>query len=95
MLPLHAVADHPRQKVLDETRRIRAAVGLPVHYLVLGEPPESMLLMDFSAGGQFVWCDAIDAPRLGKEQLATAPEIWHSSAQFFAHLLDEEESDRG
>lgn len=79
--------------VLAETKRLRASIGLPDEFLVLGEPSESLLMLNCS-DGQVIWCDAVDAPRLGKEPLACEPETWGSYGDFLANLLDEEESDR-
>jgi hypothetical protein len=95
VLQLHAIGAHPATNVLTETKRIREAIGLPSQFLVLGEPPESFLVMDCSKGGQVVWCDAVDAKRLGREKLSQQPETWSSFGEFFEHLLDEEERDRG
>jgi SMI1-KNR4 cell-wall len=93
VLPLHAIARNPAINVLSETKRLRASIGLPEKFLVLGEPSESLLVLDCS-DGRVIWCDAIDAPRLGKEPLARDPETWAAYSDFLAYLLDEEENDR-
>ncbi|MDR2155778.1 MAG: hypothetical protein LBE78_12285 [Burkholderiaceae bacterium] len=93
VLPLHAIACEPATNVLSETKRLRDSIGLPEKFLVLGEPPESLLVLDCS-DGRVIWCDAIDAPRLGKEPLAREPETWRAFSDFFTYLLDEEENDR-
>jgi hypothetical protein len=94
VLPLHAVAWNPAMNVLNETKRLRASIGLPENYLVLGEPSESLLVLD-CGDGHVVWCDAVDAPRLGKGTLTREPETWNTYGDFLAYLLDEEEADRG
>lgn len=93
VLPLHSIARNPAMNVLSETKRLRASIGLPDQFLVLGEPSESLLVLDCS-NGQVIWCDAVDAPKLGKEPLAREPETWASYGDFLAYLLDEEENDR-
>ncbi|RMH87351.1 hypothetical protein EBB59_13180 [Lysobacter pythonis] len=93
VLPLHAIAWSPAMNVLNETKRLRGSVGLPEKFLVLGEPSESLLVLDCS-NGQVIWCDAVDASRLGKEPLAREPENWDSYGDFLAYLLGEEEGDR-
>jgi hypothetical protein len=93
VLPLHAIASNPATNVISETLRLRVQIGLPQQFVVLGEPPESILLLDCEEGG-VVWCDAIDAPRLGKEPLRVTPKRWVDFFAFVAHLLDEEEADR-
>lgn len=91
-LPLHAIARIPATNVLSETKRLRVSIGLPEKFLVLGEPSESLLVLD-CRDGRVIWCDALDAPRLGKQPLARDPETWATYGDFLAYLLDEEESD--
>ncbi|UJB64052.1 SMI1/KNR4 family protein [Acidovorax sp. YS12] len=93
VMPLHAIAHSPKTNVLSETRRLRESIGLPENFLVLGEPPESLLVLDCS-NGEVVWCDAIDAPKLGKGELINKPEVWKSYGDFLAYLANEEENDR-
>jgi hypothetical protein len=93
VLPLHAIASSPALNVVSETRRLRRSIGLPDDFLVLGEPSESLLVLDCGGGG-VIWCDALDAPRLGKQPLAREPETWASYGDFLAYLLEEEENDR-
>lgn len=92
VLPFHAVARIPATNVLSETKRLRASIGLPDKFLVLGEPPESLLVLDCS-NDKVLWCDAVDAPRLGKEQLTGEPKTWATFFDFLCYVLDEEEED--
>lgn len=91
--PLHAMALNPVLNVLSETVRLRSRIDLPQRFLVLGEPPESLLVLDCSSG-QVIWCDAFDAPNLCKGALRGDPQIWASYGDFLAYLLHEEEGDR-
>lgn len=95
VLPLHQIGWESPTNVLDETKRLRSSGRLLSNYLVLGEPAESLILMDCNSQmGQVLWCDAIDVNRIGKEALITAPEVWGSYLDFVEYLVSEEESDR-
>jgi hypothetical protein len=79
---------------VDETARLRASIGLPDNWLVLGEPPASLLIMDCAAHGRVVWLDAVDASRIGSGRFMGKPDVWDSFSDFFAAMLDEEEEER-
>lgn len=79
---------------LTETQRLRKAVDLPKSWLVLGEPAESLLLMDCNAGGRVIWIDAFDAGRVQTQEFFSEPTVWNSFGDFFEYLLEEEEEDR-
>lgn len=76
------------------TLRLRQSVGLPDNWLVLGELPESLLIMDCAGDRRVVWLDAFDVSRIGAGQFMGKPDIWDSFSDFFAALLDDEEEDR-
>ena len=92
-LPLHAIGPTSATTILSETTRLRSSIQLPANFVVLGEPPESLLVLDCT-DGKVLWIDATDAPRLGKECLCRDPTIWNSFGAFFDYLLTEEEQDR-
>lgn len=95
VMALHSLAGNsPKLNPVSETLRLRSAIGLPPNWLVLGEPPESLLLMDCAAGGRVIWIDATDVKRIGSQSLLRQPDSWNSFAEFFEYLLDEEEEDR-
>ena len=95
VMDLYSLAGNsPKINPVDETLRLRSAVGLPPTWLVLGEPPESLLLMDCAAGGRVIWIDAIDVERISTQSFMSQPDSWNSFAEFFEYLLDEEEADR-
>jgi hypothetical protein len=93
VLPLYAVARKPMANVLDETKRLRSTIGLPANFVVLGEPPESLLVLDCNSGKVF-WCDATDARGLQNLSFVREPEVWADFGDFLAHLVSEEEEDR-
>ncbi|MFJ3461716.1 SMI1/KNR4 family protein [Achromobacter spanius] len=84
----------PRLNPLSETERLRIKVGLPKNYLVLAEPPASLIVMDCDGEGAITWLDAIDAERIGERAFSRPPDCWHSFEEFFCYLLDEEFADR-
>ena len=94
----HAFASEgPANNVVDETKRLRDAIQLLPKFVVLAEPANSLIVLDTSPpsdGPVVMWCDAQDATRLGKEQLASSPDVWNSYTEFFAYLLEEEEDER-
>ncbi len=95
VIPLYSLAGNaPTMNPIHETLRLRNSIGLPPNWLVLGEPPESLLLMDCTEGGNVLWIDAIDAQRIASQSFAKQPDSWSSFGDFFEYLLDEEEADR-
>lgn len=88
---LHALARDPSSNVLAETLRLRKSIELPHNYIVLGEPPESFLVLDCNDGA-VIWCDATDAPRLGKEMLVRPADTWATFGDFLNAQLAEEEA---
>jgi len=95
VIALHSLAGNaPTMNPIHETLRLRKAIGLPPNWLVLGEPPESLLLMDCATGGEVIWIDAIDAQRIVSQSFETPPTTWESFSEFFEYLLNEEEADR-
>ena len=95
VMPLYSLAGNaPNLNPIHETLRLRKAIGLPSNWVVLGEPPASLLLMDCDTGGRIIWIDATDAERIGSQDFARQPDTWNSFSEFFDYLLDEEEADR-
>jgi hypothetical protein len=79
---------------IDETLRLRQAITLPQNWIVLGEPSESLLLMDCNEGGRIFWIDAIDAERVASHAFITKRDVWATFGDFFEYLLSAEEKDR-
>lgn len=95
VLPLYSLAGNaPKMNPVNETLRLRESVQLPSNWLVLGEPPESLLLMDCANGGKVLWLDAVDVARISSNSFNKEPETWDSFSDFFDYLLEEEEADR-
>lgn len=94
-MPLYSLAGNaPILNPIHETLRLREAIGLPSNWVVLGEPPASLLLMDCAAGGKIIWIDDIDAERIGLQEFTSKPNTWSSFGEFFDYLMHEEEENR-
>jgi hypothetical protein len=94
-LPLYSIdAGGDSWSIVEQTLRLRTAISLPKPFVVLAEPPESLIVMNCAEGGRVLWIDASDAGRLATSDTLRKPDEWPSFAEFFAHLLDEEDLDR-
>jgi len=85
----NAIADGgAADNIVEETLRVRNAVDLPDRYLVLAEPPGSIIVLDSVVGG-VKWLDAADVIRLSTgEKFSAAVQEWPSYSSFFEYLLD-------
>ncbi|EPM67874.1 hypothetical protein A584_20098 [Pseudomonas syringae pv. theae ICMP 3923] len=89
----HAISSEKNPlNIVDETRRLRKAINLAAEFIVLAEPPESIIALDISSAPAVIWCDAIDAENLNTKKFSTQPDYWESYASFFSYLLEREES---
>lgn len=77
--------------ILQETLRLRKAVGINKDYVVLAEPPGSLIVMNVVSG--VLWCDANDAENINSKAFENEPDRWDCYASFFNYLLDREESE--
>lgn len=96
----HEIGDQgSADNVVAETRRLRASAGLPREFLVLAEPPESLIVLrtmaDAAADTPVIWCSAVDVARLAGMQLVADHDEWPSYAAFFGYLLDLEGEEHG
>ena len=89
------ITDETEPNITGETLKLRQQTGLPHKYVVLAEPPSSLIVMDTAGPPAVLWVDATDAEYLGKRALATPPDQWTTYREFFEALLDEEEEERG
>jgi hypothetical protein len=89
-----SISDEADPTITGETLRLRQQIGLLHKYVVLAEPPSSLIVMDTAGTPAVLWVDATDAEHLGKRALATPPDEWASYRDFFESLLDEEEEER-
>lgn len=88
----------PATNIVEETERLRKAISLPREYVVLAEPPESLVVLRTANRGSdetsVVWCSAVDAISLTKDLPLTNAKIWPSYLAFFRYLLDAEITER-
>jgi hypothetical protein len=80
--------------IVEETLRLRKAIKLPSRYIVLAEPPESLIVMDTENTPSIIWCDATDAIRISDMSFITRPQTWSTYLEFFAELLEDEEAEQ-
>jgi hypothetical protein len=95
----YAFSPHgPEENVVQETEKLRSSISIPHRFVVLAEPPESLIVMDCEAHltktPAVIWCDAFDVSRLNDIKSLSKPDLWQSYLEFFAYLLELEESDR-
>lgn len=85
----------PADNVVDETQRLRTAIGLPTPYIVLAEPPASLIVLETGGNSAdptpVTWLSATDAARLASgEPFLSAPDVYPSYGAFFFALLERE-----
>ncbi|MCG8613267.1 MAG: hypothetical protein MI864_22380 [Pseudomonadales bacterium] len=77
--------------IVQETLRIREAIGLDSDYVVLAEPAESIIVMKTTGDPAVLWCDAVEAKHVNLQEFVNEPDTWESYSAFFEYLLDEED----
>jgi hypothetical protein len=77
--------------IVRETLRLRSSIGLSGKYVVIAEPPESLIIIDTTGAPAVIWCDAVDAKNINSQEFANQPNTWENYSDFFEYLLDEEE----
>jgi len=80
--------------IVEETIRLRNAINLPLRFIVLAEPPESLIVMDTENTPSIIWCDATDAERIADMSFISEPQTWDSYSEFFKKLLEDEEEEQ-
>ncbi len=80
--------------IADETLRLREAINLPANFIVLSEPPESLIVMDLKEKPSIIWCDANDASNLEHKSFCNEPNVWEDYSEYFNELLSDEEEDK-
>jgi hypothetical protein len=94
-LPLYSLdSNDGTWNVVEQTLRLRTAIALPKIFVVLAEPPESLIVMNCAEGGSVLWIDATDAGRLATGEPLRKPDEWTCFADFFSEILEQEELDR-
>lgn len=80
--------------IVDETLRLRNAIKLPTNFVVLAEPPNSIIIMDTQNNPCVIWCDATDVERIGTMSFISPPDIWKTFFDFFTKLVEDEEEEQ-
>lgn len=85
--------------VCDQTEHFRKVINLPTEYLVLKEGDESFIVLktshEESNPTPVIWMSSTDVYNLVEDKpLLDAPMFFHTFADFFKYLLDEEEKSR-
>lgn len=76
--------------IVDETLRLRESMQLPEQYIVLAEPPESIVVMDIKNVPTIIWCDSIDIENIESNNYSSQPDTWESFSDLFYDMLLEE-----
>ncbi|WBW96119.1 SMI1/KNR4 family protein [Oceanirhabdus sp. W0125-5] len=79
--------------IIEETIRLRKTINLPVRFIVLAEPAESLIVMDTEHTPSIIWCDAVEASKLGTKSFISIPDEWSSYMEYFSQLLEDEEEE--
>lgn len=80
--------------IIEETIRLRNTINLPLKFIVLAEPTESLIVMDTKDTPSIIWCDAVEASRLGSKSFVSKPDEWSSYMEYFSQLLEDEEEEQ-
>ena len=65
---------------------------MPKNFIVLAEPPESIILMDVEHKPSIIWCDAFDIYNLETKKYTNKPCIWEDYSDFLGELISDEEN---
>ena len=79
--------------LIDETLRIRNAIGLPHEYVFLGELDSSAILLNTVKQPHVIWVDSIAIERLNQLE-SHEYDAWENYQDYFEYLLQEEVSER-
>lgn len=82
--------DNNEINIIDETLRLRESIQLSEQYIVLAEPPESIVVMDIKNVPAIIWCDSIDIENIESNNYSSQPDTWESFCDFFYNMLLEE-----
>jgi len=79
--------------IIDETNRLRREIRLPKRFIVLAEPPESIIVMDTENIPSIIWCDSVEVDKLENKSFITKPDEWNSYLEYFGQLIEDEEDE--
>jgi len=92
------LADEPYGDVASCTHALRRSIQLPDRYLVLAEPPESLVVFETKAQATIetpvIWLASYDVDRLRTGEPLRDADLFESYSEFFAFLLDRELEER-
>lgn len=60
--------------IVQETLRIRSAIGLGKEFIVLAEPSGSIIVLDVLRRPAVIWCDAVDADNINTMNFSNKPD---------------------
>lgn len=75
--------------LLRRTLELRKEINLSHRYLVLAEPPESIILLDTISQPEVFWCNSEFVYDIVKYDMSHF-DTWRDYADFFLYLLNEE-----
>jgi hypothetical protein len=92
----HNLSPKYEPSVLGETLRLRKAIGLPKHYVMLSEMDESVIFLDCRADAlaRVIWCGNELVDEVCDDELPSECDIWNTYNEFFAEYLYIEINDR-
>mgnify|MGYP003436924492 CR=1 FL=1 len=91
---MHSFLFDDPTNIIEETLRIRKAVGIPDRFIVLAEHDMSVFVMDTENKPSILWIDSIEITKLEEQDFISKPDIWDDFSDFFEYLLDDEEEER-
>ena len=87
------VRDGNTLNLIDETLRIRNAIGLPHEYVFLAELDSSAILLNTVKQPHVIWVDSIALGRLNQLE-SHEYDAWENYQDYFEYLLQEEMLER-
>lgn len=87
------VRDGNTLNLIDETLRIRNAIGLPHEYVFLAELDSSAILLNTVKQPHVIWVDSIAIGRLNQLE-SHEYDAWENYQDYFEYLLQEEMLER-
>lgn len=91
---LHSFLFSDPTNIIEETLRIRKAVGIPNNFVILAEDSISVFVMDTQKKPSVIWLDSIEISQLDNPSSLSNPDIWNDFSDFFEYLLNKEEEER-
>ena len=90
----HSFSNLDSPNIIDETIRLRDSIDLPLQFIVLAEPDESLIVMDTLSTPSIIWCDAVEVSKLKNKTFISKPDEWNTYTDYFAQLLKDEEEEQ-